>query len=94
MKEQNVPEGQAAVFRCRVAGNPAPQINWEKDGHQIKPSRYFIMSQEGSDTHVLRISEAFPEDEGTYRCVASNATGQAECSASLHVIGKSPYISI
>jgi hypothetical protein len=52
------------------------------------------MSQEGSDTHVLRISEAFPEDEGTYRCVASNATGQAECSASLHVIGKSPYISI
>ena len=89
MKEQNVPEGQAAVFRCRVAGNPAPQINWEKDGQQIKPSRYFIMSQEGNDTHVLRISEAFPEDEGTYRCVASNATGQAECSASLHVIGKS-----
>lgn len=88
MAEQNVPEGQAAVFRCRVAGNPAPQVSWEKDGQQIKPSRYFIMSQEGSDTHVLRISEAFPEDEGVYKCVASSPSGQAQCSASLHVIGK------
>lgn len=87
MAEQNVPEGQAAVFRCRVAGHPAASVTWEKDGQQIKPSRYFIMSQEGSDTHVLRISEAFPEDEGTYRCVAVNSSGQAQCSASLHVIG-------
>ena len=85
--EQNVPEGQPAVFRCRVAGQPAPQISWEKDGQIIKPSRYFIMSQEGDNTHVLRISEAFPEDEGTYRCVASNSTGQAQCSANLLVIG-------
>ena len=85
--EQNVPEGQPAVFRCRVAGSPAPQITWEKDGQLIKPSRYFIMSQEGDNTHVLRISEAFPEDEGTYRCVASNANGQAQCSANLFVIG-------
>jgi len=84
--EQNVPEGQPAIFRCRVAGSPVPQITWEKDGLLIKPSRYFIMSQEGDNTHVLRISEAFPEDEGTYRCVASNSTGKAQCSANLLVI--------
>lgn len=46
------------------------------------------MSQEGNDIHVLRISEAFPEDEGLYRCVASNSNGQVQCDASLHVIGK------
>jgi len=86
IKEQNVPEGQPAVFRCRVSGNPVPQITWEKDGQQIKPSRYFIMSQEGNDIHILRISEAFPEDEGLYRCVASNSQGQLQCEASLHVI--------
>lgn len=85
---QNVSEGQPAVFRCRTAGSPAPTVTWEKDGQPIKPSRYFIMSQEGSDTHVLRISEAFPEDEGTYRCIATNASGQAQCSAPLHVNGK------
>lgn len=89
---QNVGEGQPAIFRCRTAGSPAPAVSWEKDGQPIKPSRYFIMSQEGSDTHVLRISEAFPEDEGTYRCVATNASGQAQCSASLIVNGK--YINI
>ena len=87
ISEQNVSEGQPAVFRCRVTGSPAPQIAWEKDGQQIKPSRYFIMSQEGADVHVLRISEAFPEDEGTYACIASNATGQAQCSATLTVSG-------
>jgi len=86
IKEQNVPEGQAAVFRCRVSGNPAPQIVWAKEGQQIKPSRYFIMSQEGSDIHVLRISEAFPEDEGLYSCVVSNSKGEVQCAASLHVI--------
>lgn len=83
--EQNVSEGQPAVFRCRASGSPSPTVSWEKDGQPIKPSRYFIMSQEGADTHVLRISEAFPEDEGTYRCVASNPSGQAQCSARLHV---------
>lgn len=91
--EQNVPEGQSAVFRCRVAGSPMPNVAWEKDGQQIKPSRYFIMSQEGNDTHVLRISEAFPEDEGMYTCVATNATGKAQCCASLAVIGTSPYLT-
>ena len=45
------------------------------------------MSQEGNDIHILRISEAFPEDEGLYRCVASNSQGQLQCEASLHVIG-------
>lgn len=85
--EQDVAEGQPAVFKCRVTGSPAPQIAWEKDGQQIKPSRYFIMSQEGADVHVLRISEAFPEDEGTYTCTAANASGQAQCSATLVVSG-------
>ena len=87
IESQNVREGEPAVFRCRVAGNPPPQVSWEREDQPIKPSRYFIMSQEGADTHVLRISEAFPEDEGVYRCVAASSAGKAICSASLSVRG-------
>ena len=40
------------------------------------------------DIFSLRISEAFPEDEGVYKCVASNASGTISTTAHLFVIGK------
>lgn len=43
------------------------------------------MSKEG-DVFSLRISEAFPEDEGVYKCVASNPGGQVTLSSSLSVL--------
>jgi hypothetical protein len=52
----------------------------------IKPSKYFQMGQEG-DTYTLKISEAFPEDEGVYKCVATNPSGKVMISAILKVLG-------
>jgi hypothetical protein len=52
----------------------------------IKPSKYFRMSHNESDeTFSLHISEAFPEDEGTYQCVAENPSGKVTSEASLKV---------
>ena len=45
------------------------------------------MSQENHNTHVLRISEAFPEDEGVYCCVAANSAGRTQCAGTLKVKG-------
>ena len=74
-------------MKRNICTRPAPQITWEKEDQPIKPSRYFIMSQESSDTYVLRISEAFPEDEGIYRCVAASSAGKVHCSGILKVKG-------
>ena len=53
----------------------------------IKPSKYFQM-QKDADVYTLRISEAFPEDEGVYKCVATNSVGDCTLSAELRVLGK------
>lgn len=53
----------------------------------IKPSKYFQMQKEG-DFCTLRISEAFPEDEGIYKCIAKNPAGEITTSANLRVLGK------
>lgn len=57
-----------------------PQVKWLKGDQVIKPSKYFQMLKEG-DVYTLRISEVFPEDEGVYKCVASNPGGKV-CSIS------------
>lgn len=69
------------IFLCSV-----PQVKWMKADKVIKPSKYFRMSKEG-DLYTLRISEAFPEDEGPYKCVASSPGGQTVLSANLVVLG-------
>jgi len=45
------------------------------------------MQKEG-DFCTLRISEAFPEDEGIYKCIAKNPAGEITTSANLRVLGK------
>lgn len=45
------------------------------------------MGREGPDTHTLRISEVFPEDEGQYKCVLTNPSGELTLTANLKVLG-------
>ncbi|PSN37209.1 Titin, partial [Blattella germanica] len=66
LKGQVIKEGQAVAFRCKISGKPVPEIKWMKGDKVIKPSKYFQMQKEG-DIYTLRISEAFPEDEGLYK---------------------------
>lgn len=85
LKNQNVKEGQPVAFRCRISAKPEPQIKWQKADKVIKPSKYFQMAKEG-EYYTLRISEAFPEDEGVYTCVATNPVGAIKSQANLKVL--------
>ncbi|XP_022235460.1 titin-like [Limulus polyphemus] len=85
LKPVTIKEGQPAVFKCRISGSPAPLGKWFRGDTLIKQSRYFRMSVE-KDVYSLRISEAFPEDKGVYKCVAANSAGTVSTSANLIVI--------
>lgn len=86
--------GQDVIFGCEVFAYPMASIEWRKDGLDIQLP--------GDDPHIsvqfrggpqrfevtawLQIQAVRPSDEGTYRCLARNALGQAEASASLIVL--------
>lgn len=85
LKDQTIKEGQAVAFKCKISAKPSPTIKWQKGDKVIKPSKYFQMVKEG-DYCILKISEAFPEDEGLYKCVATNPAGTVTTQANLKVV--------
>ncbi|XP_075933719.1 immunoglobulin superfamily DCC subclass member 4 [Anarhichas minor] len=66
---QTVPAGGVARFECQIEGVPTPVITWEKDTVAVPEQIRFISLLNG----VLQILEVTKEDEGAYRCVASNS---------------------
>ncbi|XP_038047057.1 myosin light chain kinase, smooth muscle-like isoform X3 [Patiria miniata] len=85
LKDMRIKEGELAVFQCRVEGTPKPTIAWTVDGREIKESKYFKMTTEGTLVK-LTITEAFPEDEGEYSCIASNTAGQDKTTSDLKIV--------
>lgn len=85
LKDQKVSEGQPISFRTRVSGKPAPIAQWYKQDKVIKPSKYFQMLKD-REYYTLRISEAFPEDEGPYKCILTNQAGSVTATAKLKVM--------
>ncbi|NWS55827.1 TITIN protein, partial [Chunga burmeisteri] len=79
-------EGQSACFQCRVTGTADLKVSWYSKEREIKPSRFFRMTQ-FEDTYQLEIAEAYPEDEGIYTFVASNSVGQVTSTATLKLEG-------
>ena len=85
-KSIEVAEGQKAHFEARIipVSDPNLKIEWFLNGQPIKLGSRF---REGHDFGFvsLDISHVLPEDGGQYSCRATNALGQAVCSANLGV---------
>ena len=77
-------EGQNLEFSCHVHGNPRPKVGWFFNNEEIKESTYFHFDH-AKDQYILRIEEAFPEDEGEYVCRAINSNGKKEWRVRLTV---------
>lgn len=70
-----------------MEGDPVPDIEWSVDGDKIKKGGRFDFLTRG-DLVTLKISETSAEDEGEYKCTATNENGTATTSAELIVNGK------
>merc|ERR1719342_1234235 len=85
VKSQRAPDGAAVEFVCKVEGHPRPQITWFRQTAIIKPSPDFQIYYDDNNMATLVIKEVFPEDAGTFTCVAKNCVGFASSSAELVV---------
>ena len=84
LKKIEVVEGSTAKLECWVHGKPEPEIEWFKDDVAVKTSKR-VKTYFDSEVCKLIISETVTDDEGEYKCVATNEHGSASCSAELLV---------
>ncbi|KAM8939680.1 palladin [Pelodytes ibericus] len=85
-------EGQVVVLECRVKGSPPVKVKWFRQGSEIQDSPDFRILQkkprcasEPEEICTLVIAETFPEDAGTFTCMAWNEYGSVSCTAQLTV---------
>lgn len=77
-------ENEKIEFRVSVAGTPAPQISWFKDGFEMFSSRRTKILSDG-DFSVLIIHQAALTDEGEIKCTATNSAGSATTICNLSI---------
>lgn len=85
LRPKHTPDGSTVQFECQVEGFPRPQITWFRQTAIIKPSQDFQMYYDDDNVATLVIREVFPEDAGTFTCVAKNAAGFASSTTELIV---------
>lgn len=86
LQKVHAKEGEPVRLTVRVAGTPAPQVTWYREGSRIVSSPDFEVIQEGA-IHSLYIPEVFYEDAGHFMVRADNPAGEATCSTQLIVPG-------
>ncbi|KAI6189624.1 Ig-like domain-containing protein [Aphelenchoides bicaudatus] len=60
-------KGTTAVVSCPAHGYPTPEIHWFKNQKPLQETEKYRLIR--NELHILDVSE---EDQGNYRCIASN----------------------
>ncbi|PNI13770.1 OBSCN isoform 8 [Pan troglodytes] len=89
---KKVKKGSSITFSVKVEGRPAPTVHWLREEAErgvlwIGPDTPGYTVASSAQQHSLVLLDVGRQHQGTYTCIASNAAGQALCSASLHVSG-------
>lgn len=90
MKDGTRPESLDVTYIVKGFANPPPVAKWTLDDKEIKPDSNLRMktSQIGEEFR-LEIKKLDMKDAGTYKCILSNAIGEAKQQAVLEVTRKS-----
>ncbi|MCJ8749980.1 hypothetical protein PDJAM_G00193750 [Pangasius djambal] len=76
-----VDSGSIVVLNCQAQGEPAPVVEWVRQGRPLLASDRITTLSNGS----LRLSSAQKEDTAEYQCVARNLLGSALAHVALTV---------
>lgn len=87
-------KGSDITLEAQVKGVPSPKVDWYKGSIKITHGdRYDITKSPDNAWHMLVIKNVEKEDEGLYKCEASNSVGLSNCRTELIVNEKqcAPY---
>lgn len=87
LSDRKVKDGEQLFLSVMVKGDPEPKIEWFKDGRKVVSSDVVDLKYR-TGTATLTIEEAFPEDEGSYECVAINSEGKSTTKCFITIIRK------
>ncbi|XP_057696690.1 obscurin isoform X1 [Corythoichthys intestinalis] len=79
-----VEPGQKATFTAIITGRPTPQIQWYKDGEELRASKNVEIVQHAARCSVTIVCPE-GEDSGIYTCFSYNDSGHVSCQAQLTV---------
>ncbi|XP_071523599.1 protein Obscurin-like isoform X2 [Panulirus ornatus] len=86
MKHTEVIENTNLSYTIHVKGDPMPDVQFFKDDVEIKEDERVTLHRDHASGHYeLLISHVQRVDEGTYKCIARNKFGRAECEATMTV---------
>ncbi|KAM4563100.1 immunoglobulin-like and fibronectin type III domain-containing protein 1 isoform 2-T2 [Odontesthes bonariensis] len=82
-----IKEGQIAVFKAVVTGDPKPDVSWRRTKGIISDKEKFQRKYDDSTgEHTLEIHRVTPAETDTYKCYAVNEYGKAVFTTTLNVI--------
>ncbi|CCD63868.1 Muscle M-line assembly protein unc-89 [Caenorhabditis elegans] len=92
LKDTEVEEGDMLTLQCTIAGEPFPEVIWEKDGVVLQKDDRITMRVALDGTATLRIRSAKKSDIGQYRVTAKNEAGSAtsDCKVTVTEQGEQP----
>ncbi|CAL4142599.1 unnamed protein product, partial [Meganyctiphanes norvegica] len=75
--------GEPVVFECNANGDPPPQVSWFREEISVQAQARMQLLE---NNHVLIITSVQENDEGNYKCLASNLVGVTEETFELIVL--------
>lgn len=87
LEDVEVIDGQEVMLFCVVKGVPMPTLTWYHNNKNIVENEEYVFTYDRQRGHIyLVILDCLADDEGEFRCVATNTAGQTETRCNLRIL--------
>ena len=84
LKDRKITEGKDCKLEVKYSGEPAPTVDWKKNGKEVNIGRRFeVVGKEG--VTMLRILSVRKSDSGEYTVILTNKHGSETSTAHLSI---------